>query len=101
VLTSGAAPEGWTRLADPAGISGLEDVNFLLVEGGARTAAAFIRADLVDRLLVYRAPVVIGDGLGAIADLGLGQLADAHGQWRRVSTRPLGTDQLEVYERTR
>jgi diaminohydroxyphosphoribosylaminopyrimidine deaminase/5-amino-6-(5-phosphoribosylamino)uracil reductase len=35
------------------GVRSLHDVNDLLVEGGAGAAAAFLAADLVDRLLVY------------------------------------------------
>ena len=63
-------------------------------------AAAFLSADLVDRLLIYRAPIVIGGGLPGIADLGLTALAAAHGRWQRTDTRRLGNDTLEVYEHT-
>jgi len=79
----------------------LHDVNDLLVEGGAETASAFLAADLVDRLLVYRAPILIGDGKAAIGALGLAGLPDAHGRWRLVETRQLGIDTREVYERIR
>ena len=72
----------------------------LLIEGGAGAAAAFLRADLVDRLLLYRAPVLIG-GKAALGDIGLGSLADAHGRWRLHDARQLGADRLEVYERIR
>ncbi|MCA1661501.1 MAG: bifunctional diaminohydroxyphosphoribosylaminopyrimidine deaminase/5-amino-6-(5-phosphoribosylamino)uracil reductase RibD [Novosphingobium sp.] len=100
VLTRGAAPEGWRKLASPADISAMEDVQSLLVEGGAQTAAAFLAADLVDRLLIYRAPIVIG-GRPGVADLGLTDLASAHGLWREADSRRLGNDRLEVYERIR
>ncbi len=43
--------------------------------------------------------IVIGAGKACLADIGLGALAEAHGQWRRVDARPLGKDSLEVYER--
>ncbi|HEX8642849.1 MAG TPA: bifunctional diaminohydroxyphosphoribosylaminopyrimidine deaminase/5-amino-6-(5-phosphoribosylamino)uracil reductase RibD [Allosphingosinicella sp.] len=101
VLTRGDAPAGWTRLAAPERITGLAGVNDLLVEGGAKTAAAFLRADLVDRLLLYRAPILIGGGKPAIGDIGLGSLAGAHGRWRRFDRRQLGEDTLEVFERVR
>lgn len=101
LLTSGDAPEGWTRLAGPQDILALADVNDLLVEGGAGAATAFLAADLVDRLLVYRAPILIGDGRAAILDLGLAVLADAHGRWRHADSRALGEDRLDVYERVR
>ena len=73
----------------------------ILIEGGAETAASFLRADLVDRLLLYRAPILIGAGKAAIGDLGLTDLADAHGRWRLTDARMLGSDRLEVYERQR
>lgn len=73
----------------------------LLVEGGAETAAAFLRADRVDRLLIYRAPIPIGAGKSAIGDIGLIDLADAHGRWRLVDARQLGSDRFEAYLRQR
>ncbi len=101
LLTRGEGAEGWVRIAAPEEIHGLADVNDLLVEGGAGAAAAFLAADLVDRLLVYRAPILIGEGKAALGPIGLENLADAHGRWRRLETRPLGIDTLEVYERAR
>ena len=101
VLTRGTAPEGWFAVPAPNAIRDLADVQYLLVEGGARTAAAFLAADLVDRLLVYRAPIIIGGGLPCIGDIGLGALSDAHGRWACIDRRTLGSDTLEVYSRTR
>ncbi len=99
LLTTGPAPDGWTAIGAPEEIAGLDGVDQLLVEGGAATASAFLRAGLVDRLLLYRAPILIGAGRGALDDIGLGALADAHGRWRLLDSRMLGTDRLEVYER--
>ena len=101
LLTTGDAPEGWEKVASPQAISGLEGVNDLLVEGGAGAASAFLAADLVDRLLVYRAPILIGEGKAALGDIGLASLADAHGRWRLEDSRMLGIDRLEVYVRVR
>ena len=69
--------------------------------GGAQTAAAFLAADLVDRLLLYRAPILIGGGKAAIGDIGLTSLADTHGRWRLADARSLSSDRLEVYLRRR
>lgn len=100
VLTRRQAPDGWRSLASPAAVTGMNDVQYLFVEGGAQTAAAFLAADLVDRLLIYRAPIVIGGGQSCIGDIGLTALADAHGKWCLSDRRQLGSDTLEVYERT-
>jgi diaminohydroxyphosphoribosylaminopyrimidine deaminase/5-amino-6-(5-phosphoribosylamino)uracil reductase len=101
MLTRGAAPDGWIGIDRPESISGLHDVNDLMVEGGAGAAGAFLAADLVDRLIVYRAPILIGDGGPGAGDVGLGALADAHGRWIPVEDRMLGIDRREVYERRR
>ena len=101
LLSRLAAPAGWDRIARPEDIAALSDVDHLMVEGGAETAGAFLRADLVDRLLLYRAPVLIGGGKAGVGDIGLADLADAHGRWRLADERRLGEDRLEVYERTR
>lgn len=101
VLTRGTAPDGWTALPAPDAITGLADVQYLFVEGGAGAAAAFLRADLVDRLLLYRAPLLIGGGLPALGDIGLGSLDQAHGRWQMADRRALGADTLEIFDRTR
>jgi diaminohydroxyphosphoribosylaminopyrimidine deaminase/5-amino-6-(5-phosphoribosylamino)uracil reductase len=101
VLTRGNAPAGWITLKSPEEIARLDGVDHVLVEGGAGAAAAFLQADLIDRLLLYRAPVLIGAGREAIGELGLGDLAEAHGRWRAMESRQLGSDRLDVYERIR
>ena len=98
MLGSGDAPDGWKIIRAPADIAKL-DCNNLMVEGGAATATAFMKAGLVDRLLLYRAPIFIGAGKACLGDIGLGQLSDAHGLWQLCDSRSLGKDRLEVYER--
>ncbi|MEL7190670.1 MAG: bifunctional diaminohydroxyphosphoribosylaminopyrimidine deaminase/5-amino-6-(5-phosphoribosylamino)uracil reductase RibD [Pseudomonadota bacterium] len=101
VLTSSPVPEGVTALPSPESISDLEDTHYLYVEGGAQTAASFLKADLVDELHIYRAPILIGDGLRAMGPLGLTDLAGAHDRWRLDATRTLGSDTFEAYLRVR
>lgn len=99
VLTRGEAPAGWRALPAPEAIAEMTETQYLFVEGGADAAAAFLAADLVDRLLLYRAPIIVGSGKPAIGDLGLASLAAAHGRWRMSDRRQLGSDTLEVYDR--
>ena len=101
LLTRGEPVEGWTRIGAPEEIFGLHDVNELMVEGGSGAASAFLQADLVDRMLIYRAPILIGEGKSSVGYIGLTALADAHRRWAFVDSRPLGMDRLEVYERVR
>ncbi|GGC42502.1 riboflavin biosynthesis protein RibD [Novosphingobium marinum] len=100
VLTGKSPPDGFVGLSSPGGIRDLPDIQYLLVEGGAGTAASFLQDDLVDTIILYRAPVVIGEGRPCIADLGLDNLAAAHGKWRLRRSQALGSDLLEVYSRT-
>jgi diaminohydroxyphosphoribosylaminopyrimidine deaminase/5-amino-6-(5-phosphoribosylamino)uracil reductase len=101
ILTRGNGVPDWHRLGAPDEIFALEDVNDLLVEGGSGAASAFLQADLVDRMLIYRAPILIGEGKSSIGYVGLTAIAEAHRRWRLTDSRMLGIDRLEVYERDR
>ena len=101
LLTRGEAVVGWEILQSPVDVYRLHDVNDLLVEGGSATATAFLSADLVDRILIYRAPIIVGEGKSSFGYVGLDAIADAHGLWAPRDGRRLGIDRLEVYERVR
>lgn len=101
VLTQGPVPDGWLAVTDITAPGAFGQAQYLFVEGGAQTAASFIAADMVDRLLIYRAPIIVGAGLPAIGDVGLGGLANAHGRWCMMDRRTLGSDTCDVYERVR
>ena len=102
LLTSRSeAVPGWEILGSPQDVYRLHDVNDLLVEGGSATATAFLAADLVDRILIYRAPILVGEGKSSFGYIGLDAIANAHGRWKAADGRPLGIDRLEVYERVR
>lgn len=100
LLSSHPAPSGWEAAASPQEASRVDCINDLLVEGGAQTAAAFLAADLVDTLILYRAPILIGGGRASLADIGLATLADAHDRWHCTDARQFGPDRLEVYSRS-
>jgi diaminohydroxyphosphoribosylaminopyrimidine deaminase / 5-amino-6-(5-phosphoribosylamino)uracil reductase len=71
----------------------------LLVEGGSRMAAAFLEADVVDRIAWFRAPVLLGaDALPAASLLGLDRL-DRAPRFRLLDVERLGPDLLESYVR--
>ncbi|MEE4154728.1 MAG: bifunctional diaminohydroxyphosphoribosylaminopyrimidine deaminase/5-amino-6-(5-phosphoribosylamino)uracil reductase RibD [Erythrobacter sp.] len=101
IVLSRNAPEGVRTIGSPGEIAALEGLDMLYLEGGAETAASFLAADLVDELHLYRAPILIGDGLRALGSLGLGNLAEAHGRWRCARTLELGSDSFASYLRTR
>ena len=65
-----------------------EGVQSLLLEGGPTLAAAFLEAGLVDKLLVFTAPRISGDGPGMLE--GLPKPLDL----TRMEARPIGGDVL-------
>ncbi|QGN56150.1 bifunctional diaminohydroxyphosphoribosylaminopyrimidine deaminase/5-amino-6-(5-phosphoribosylamino)uracil reductase RibD [Novosphingobium sp. Gsoil 351] len=98
LLTRDSARDGWRAVASPAAIGGT-NAQWLMVEGGAATARAFLDAGLADRLMLYRAQLVVGGDGPALPDLAATALADA-ADWRQTDIRRLGNDTLEVYERS-
>lgn len=101
LVLSGGGLAGAESVSSPEDAVAMDGVNDLFVEGGARTAAAFLGADLVDTLMLHRAPILIGGGWAALADIGLGSLADAHGRWALTDARQLGSGRIEQYQRVR
>jgi diaminohydroxyphosphoribosylaminopyrimidine deaminase/5-amino-6-(5-phosphoribosylamino)uracil reductase len=53
------------------------DRQHVFLEGGPHLAAAFLRAGLVDEVVGYLAPALLGAGSNAVADLGIATMADA------------------------
>ena len=49
----------------------------MFLEGGPRLAAAFLAAGLVDEVVCYVAPMLLGGGLHAVEGLTIGTIADA------------------------
>ena len=69
-----------------------EGVQSLLLEGGPTLATAFVEADLVDRLLVFVAPTLAGEGQRFLDRLA------ASRPLSHLSARPIGEDLLlEAY----
>ena len=72
-------------------------VRSLLVEGGAGLAASFVQEALVDRLIIFRAPLLLGGGaLNAFAGLPSSTI-DRAPHWRIVQARRFGDDEMTVY----
>ncbi|NCU12946.1 MAG: bifunctional diaminohydroxyphosphoribosylaminopyrimidine deaminase/5-amino-6-(5-phosphoribosylamino)uracil reductase RibD [Sphingomonadaceae bacterium] len=97
LLTRQAAPDGWQALHAPEAIRGMDGVQYLMVEGGAVAARAFLSAGLVDRLLLYRAPRVVGGPGPALPELTEAELARS-AAWHLADTRQLGNDTVQTYE---
>ncbi|MFD6890960.1 bifunctional diaminohydroxyphosphoribosylaminopyrimidine deaminase/5-amino-6-(5-phosphoribosylamino)uracil reductase RibD [Streptomyces sp. NPDC059957] len=66
-------------------------IRSVLLEGGPTLAGAFVAAGAVDKVVGYLAPVLLGAGPLALADAGIGTLADAL-RLRITETVRIGTD---------
>ncbi len=103
VLTSSPVPEGFLHIPN---LDALDDIacargiNRILCEGGGALAASLLHADRVDRLVLLRAPILIGSGRG-LEDLHPESLTLTHGRWTLEDHRMLGPDRLEAYARSR
>lgn len=82
ILFDGQGPSLHLRTRDPG--TALNELFALgyrhgWLEGGPTLASAFLRAQLVDELIAYIAPALLGSGTSAVGDLGVTTIADA---WR-------------------
>jgi diaminohydroxyphosphoribosylaminopyrimidine deaminase/5-amino-6-(5-phosphoribosylamino)uracil reductase len=81
--------------ADLAG----KGVTRVMIEGGGQVAAAFLKAGWIDELYWFRGSQLLGgDGVPAVAALGLDRLTVAPQFKRREAVR-FGEDTLEIFER--
>jgi diaminohydroxyphosphoribosylaminopyrimidine deaminase/5-amino-6-(5-phosphoribosylamino)uracil reductase len=74
-------------------IKALSDRTDILIEGGPTLAGAFLRAGVINRILAYVAPILLGGPITAIDDVGV--LSIAHAQrWQFDGIEPIGPDVL-------
>ncbi|MEP6764726.1 MAG: bifunctional diaminohydroxyphosphoribosylaminopyrimidine deaminase/5-amino-6-(5-phosphoribosylamino)uracil reductase RibD [Gemmatimonadaceae bacterium] len=72
-------------------------IRSLLVEGGAVMASALMVAGLVDRLIIFQAPVILGrDAVGAFSGAPP-QRAGSAPRFRVIARRELGADLMTIY----
>jgi diaminohydroxyphosphoribosylaminopyrimidine deaminase/5-amino-6-(5-phosphoribosylamino)uracil reductase len=73
----GTGPDGRVDLAALMTELFARGVRSTLLEGGPTLAGAFLAAGLVDRVIGYVAPKLLGDGKSALVGAGIGTIADA------------------------
>lgn len=71
----------------------------LMVEAGPIVSAAFVGADLVDEVALFRSPNVLGEGIDALEGLRLSALTQSP-RLRLARREAVGADALETFERT-
>ena len=99
VIELASAGDGRVDIAAAARTLGERGLTRVLVEGGGRIAAAFLKAGLIDRIQSHRAGLMLGaDGRSAVGELGLDRL-DFAPRFKLVSARSLHGDTVESWER--
>lgn len=68
---------GRLNLSEVMALAWAANFKTVLIEGGSRVAAAAFKAQLVDRLVVFIAPKILGVGLPSVGALGFEKIADA------------------------
>jgi diaminohydroxyphosphoribosylaminopyrimidine deaminase/5-amino-6-(5-phosphoribosylamino)uracil reductase len=97
VLPIPTGSDGHVDLASALGALGARGLTRVLVEGGSALAAALLRARLVDRLVWFQAPLLIGgDGVAAVGPLGVAALAECL-TLARSHGLTLARDAVQVY----
>jgi diaminohydroxyphosphoribosylaminopyrimidine deaminase/5-amino-6-(5-phosphoribosylamino)uracil reductase len=92
ILVAAVDEAGRLDLSDVLQQLGRRGLTRLLVEGGGQLAAALLQVGLVDRLVLFHAPLLLGgDGIPGIAALGLPRLAAAP-RFERIGGEPSGAD---------
>ena len=72
-------------------IRALSDRTDVLLEGGPTLAGAFLRAGVVDRILAYVAPILLGGPVTVVDDVGVATILAAQ-RWRFDGVQRLGPD---------
>lgn len=82
------------RTRDPQEVlRALSERTDIILEGGPTLAGAFLRAGVIDRIVAYVAPILLGGPVTAVDDVGV--LSIAHAQrWRYDGITPIGPDVL-------
>lgn len=76
-VTTVGRRDGRVAIEDLVAALADRDVNIAMLEGGATLAAGFVRAGLIDRLLGYYAPAVLGAGRPLLEDIGIASIDGA------------------------
>lgn len=110
VVTDGSAPSREQALegagarvvraaGTPHALRALRDqgLDSLYVEGGAGLAGSLLEAGSVDRLVIFRAPVVLGGGSLGAFDRAPAFALDGAPRYRMVRQRRFGEDEMTIY----
>lgn len=84
---------GLVNLTELLGRMGREELTSVLIEGGQRVFTTALKAGVVDKVHVFIAPCLVGEGKSSLGDLAIHRMADAL-PLREVGVRRVGVDLL-------
>ena len=89
--------KGMVDLKDLMKELGKHEITSVMIEGGSELNSSAIKAGVVDKLLIFTAPKLIGNGVGAIGNLGITKIGKAINLKNQLC-RKIGKDTLiEAY----
>ncbi|MGH7851440.1 MAG: bifunctional diaminohydroxyphosphoribosylaminopyrimidine deaminase/5-amino-6-(5-phosphoribosylamino)uracil reductase RibD [Thermodesulfobacteriota bacterium] len=92
IIEVGLGRDGHLGLRELARKLGKNEITSLLIEGGSATAALALKSGIVDKVVFFYAPRVIGaEGLSMVGKLGVSRIKDSLGI-ERVKIRKLGDE---------
>jgi diaminohydroxyphosphoribosylaminopyrimidine deaminase/5-amino-6-(5-phosphoribosylamino)uracil reductase len=71
-------------------------VNQVLVEAGPTLGTALLKAGIIDEIIIYQAPVLLGTGKSWVTDLGINTIKDGL-SLKQISTEQIGPDLKSRY----
>jgi diaminohydroxyphosphoribosylaminopyrimidine deaminase/5-amino-6-(5-phosphoribosylamino)uracil reductase len=72
---------------------GKSGITPVMIEGGAELSGNAIKEGIVDKILMFTAPKIIGNGLGPIKNLGIKKINKAI-NLKNIVTKKIGNDLL-------
>lgn len=85
--------DGMVDLRDLTKQLGKHEITSVMIEGGSQLNSSAIKAGIVDKILIFTAPKIIGNGLGAVGNLGIKKINKAI-NLKNPATRKIGRDLL-------
>lgn len=91
--------DGGVDIAAALGLLAEEGITRVLAEGGAQIASSLVSADLIDEVVIFRAPVVVGpDGVRALGGHALSAI-ERSPRYRQIEVASVGDDEMRRYLR--
>lgn len=86
-----STPQGWVDIEAVVKQAGSHQITSILIEGGAHIAASALKAKVVDKVIAFIAPRILGEGLSAVEGLRI-DLISASLPLRDIRIRRCGED---------